>query len=299
MSGNPQGTTGRQNMWKTTRDQIVIEEGFNKRFDMGDIPALGRSIAENGLKRALNVQRNDAGKFVVRDGHRRIAGIDDAIKSGLIDGKTFVINILIEDKEMSRADALILMAVANDGKPLLPLEEAGLYKDLRAEINPATGKTYTILDVCKKVGRGDVHVRDRLALLDAAPEVQEAVKAGTVRATLAQQIVAASKKDHKKQAEMIAQAQSKDGKKTLRTKVDPDARKKNAMSLKMRELQTNLDATSEKLSKKMIALIAQPKMPTSRAQLKEKVGAEFYEIIKLIGAETALRELMKGAESKE
>lgn len=282
MSSNPIGTIGSSRFYKALRASLVVEDGFNVRTDLGEITDLANSIAAQGVKRPLKVQRHEGDSFVVRDGHRRLAAIDNAISRKLIDPAAFEIPIQIEDKSLTKTDLLVLMATENDSKPLLPYEEAVLYKRLRDEGN-------TIAQVCKLVFRGDVHVQQRLALLNAAPEVQEAVKDGTLAATLAQNIQAYSK-DHKAQAELVAQAKSgKSGKAAVREKVDPDKKRAVALRMKVQEVQDDLDATKEKLA------AALAKNEWTQAQVKDLVDAinpALWNVVKLIGAKTALAKII-------
>lgn len=285
----PQGTSTRVNDYKTTLGMLRVVEGFNVRFDLGDLQALSDSIVEHGVERTLNVHRDEEGNFALIDGHRRYAAMQLALKARKIDN-SFQVPIKIADRALTAADRVAMMARANDGKALLPLEEATLYQRLLRE-------HLTIADVCKAVGRGDVHVRDRLSLLTAAPEVQEAVKEGKLAATLAQQIVAFSKKGKvdaeaakEKQREMLKKTtSSKESKKAVRESVDTESRKKAATSAKLSKIKEGFAAVQEAVRVDLRTL------GYTRVQLKEKVGKELFDVVFLMGQESALRGVINAA----
>ena len=55
---------------------LVIEEGFNKRSDYGDIPALALSIVQFGMIEAVKAHKvRGEEKYIVTDGHRRQAAL--------------------------------------------------------------------------------------------------------------------------------------------------------------------------------------------------------------------------------
>jgi hypothetical protein len=66
-----------------------------------------------------------------------------------------------------------LALVTNQGKPLDPTEEAGAFRRF-------TAWGLTIQDIARRIGRSDEFIRQRLALVDASPEVRQAVKAGEI-----------------------------------------------------------------------------------------------------------------------
>ena len=60
---------------RLTLDQVQIEDGFNARIVQGDIKGLANSIAANGVKEPLRGYPIAGGKYVVVNGHRRVAAI--------------------------------------------------------------------------------------------------------------------------------------------------------------------------------------------------------------------------------
>jgi len=287
MSTNPQGTVARSNLWKALRAAITIEDGFNVRADMGDLEALARSIADNGIERPLNVKRdpNAADKFLARDGHRRLAATDLAITKGWVDPATFEIPMVIGDKNSTVLEDLALMARANDGKPLLPYEQAILFKRMQDE-------GMKLADICTAVGKGSVYVRQHLDLLNADPALQEAVKKGEIGKALALKIGEQQRKGKITDVKaLVEQAKGgAKGKSAVLEQVDAHVARTKALKVKVNAIKEDLEGVAANVKERLDAL----KM--SRAELKEKVGADVYEAIRALGKEAALKAIVKGAE---
>lgn len=201
---------------------VMRREGWNPRFDFGEIEALVTSIKANGLLNAIRVKRiaptvlGDGNgptgaqvfNFELIDGDRRLTAVEAILKKepGFFpDG----IPAIIVDKAQEDLTSLIQMFEANSGKPFLPLEEAAAYKRMR-------DAGMSIKAICAAVGRRNTHVNEMLALLEAAPEVQEAVAKGEIGKTEAKQIASIAKGDAAKQRELTAVAKAanqKNGKK--------------------------------------------------------------------------------------
>lgn len=286
-SSNPAGTVARANLWKTLRAAIVVRDGFNVRTDLGNIDDLANSIADHGLERALNVWRDANGNFEVRDGHRRLAAIDHAIKVGRIDAMTFQIPVMIADKSQTEVEALALMARANDGKPLLPYEQAQLFKRM-------ADAGMSVKDIAQAVGKGTVYVRDHLSLLNAAPEVIEAVKDGSIGKALALRIASGQRRGKVLDAaSLVSAAQSKEGKKAVMDKLEPTQVKVRALRVKLDTIKDEAAAKAVNIKERLEAL------GLSRAAIKEKVGADVYEAIRAIGYEAGLRALVRTVEGEQ
>ena len=180
--------------------QILVIPGRNTRFEMGDIEELAQSIMDNGIRKPVEVQVVNK-QYELIDGHRRMAGIE--LAQSLLKGKGTATKVKIPaivKKAMSEEDLAAEMLISNDGKPFLPLEEAMMLKRL-------FDKGESIKDISKRVGRSVSHVSDRLALVGAAPEVQEAIKEGELSTSDAITIV--RKIDSKaKQAEFVGKVKT-------------------------------------------------------------------------------------------
>lgn len=200
---------------------FIIREGWNTRFDMGDIPGLEASIAANGFRRSKPIVaiRNEDRKLEVIDGARRMTAVWNLIKKGheFPEG----IPVSIEDKGSSVVDRTLIMFTANDGKPFLPLEAAAALQRLRDE-------GLTVKQIMAATGKSDVYITETLALLTASEEVKDAVKSGKIGKTLASKIAVKAKGDHAKQKEMVDTAVKggKAGKKLVNETADKIKRRK-------------------------------------------------------------------------
>ena len=193
---------------------IVVQDGFNPRIDMGDIAALMKSIKRNGVKQPITVRK--VGKhFELIDGHRRLVAANKLALDS--------IQARVETGKMSTEEMLNLALVSNDGKPLAPVEEADAFRRLvnggwspRAT-SVATGKSLRL-------------VKDRLTLISAHPDVAAAVKSGKLSVGLGIAIAKKTKTDKKKQAKKVKEATrgatatkrvaAQMGKASLKTKFD-------------------------------------------------------------------------------
>ena len=221
MSTLPADITKVAKLYFADPSAFVIKEGWNTRFDMGDIAGLETSIKANGFRRAKPIVaiRNEDRQLEIIDGARRMTAVWNLLKKGheFPEG----IPVSIEDKSASVVDRTLIMFTANDGKPFLPLEAAAALQRLRDE-------GMTVKQIMAATGKSDVYITDTLALLSAAPEVKEAVKSGKVGKTLASKIAIKAKGDHAKQKEMVEAATKggKAGKKVVNEQADQIKRRK-------------------------------------------------------------------------
>jgi ParB-like chromosome segregation protein Spo0J len=245
------GITKRTTSYMADPKKITIEEGFNARFDMGDIDGLAAEIKEwkakdpstGGLINDLHVKRIPAGDprldagflFEVRDGHRRLA----AIQLLMSKGEVFEVGVPVKivDKASSKIDDLLLMFVANGGKPFLPLEEAAAYSRLREA-------GMTVAQICKAVGRKQMHVTSILALADGDESLKQLVKEGKIGKTMAKDIAVNARGDKAKQAELAKEAAEAGG----------DKKKKRAVGRKVAEARQAKAVRKGKRVPKMRAL---------------------------------------------
>lgn len=211
--------------WNIDPRTITIEDGWNIRFDMGDIDELARSIKAHyqrdpesgGLIHPLGVRRigptdplAQGGKyhFAVVRGHRRTTAIGTLLAAGF--EFEFGVPAKILDKGMDLMSATLEMFIENDQKPLLPLEEAAAFKRLRegdiSEDPPVPGMT--VAQISAATGRSDHHIISTLALLDADEDVVEALKAGDIKPTVARAIAKDARGDKARQKELVKVARA-------------------------------------------------------------------------------------------
>lgn len=251
---NPVGIVKRSNSYYVDPRAVSRKEGFNPRFDFGEIEELAKSIKANGLLQPLRVQRAGVGKFVLVDGERRFTAIELIMKKEP-DYFAEGVHAIIVDAAQDDLTSLIQMFEANTGKNFLPMEEAIAYKRMR-------DAGMTLKQIEKAVQRKHVHIVATLALLEADDDLQQAVKDGTIGATMAKKIATAARGDKAAQKALVVDAkaaQSTKGtaaktkaSKAVKAKIEAArvaAAKKAGRKLKMRALTDDqLGVLGEKLS---------------------------------------------------
>lgn len=258
---NPAGVVKRSNAYFIDPRSVARREGWNPRFDFGEIDALAISIQANGMLNPIRVKRlakpDAQGRvFELIDGDRRLTACEQIIKknpAAFPDG----IPAHIVDKGQDDLTSLIQMFEANSGKVFLPMEEAMAYKRMR-------DAGMTINDICKAVGRKAVHVTEILNLLNADESVKEAVQSGAIGKTMAKQIAKVAKGDKQAQKELVAKAAAakkgdKAAKADLKTSVDKTHRAtaaKRGKTLKIRALSDNqLSVIGKQMADHLVKLL--------------------------------------------
>ena len=172
-------------------ENIHVVEGRNKRFDSSEVDhiQLIGSIIENGVIKPIEVQSRVGVKnhYDLVDGHRRYEACQ-SIKEKYSsvptkDGRpvTHIRSTIVDLK--SESDVLTHMLVSNDSRPFNPLEEAMMIVQLKEESG------LDVKGIAKRIGKSISHISDRLALLSAADEIQDAVAEGTITSSDATTIV--------------------------------------------------------------------------------------------------------------
>lgn len=203
----PSGIIAKTTGYLVNPKLITRRQGFNPRFDFGEISLLAKSIEANGLLMPIRVKRLPAGEaatlgkdFELVDGDRRLTAIELLMSENrATEYLEAGIPAILVDRSQDDITSLIQMFEANTGKSFLPLEEAAAFKRMR-------DAGMTIADICKRVGRADVHVTDTLALLEADDSVKEALASGQIGATDAKVIATAAKGDKEAQADLVKDA---------------------------------------------------------------------------------------------
>lgn len=217
------GVLKRSSAYSIDARTITRRAGWNPRFDFGEIEGLATSLLANGMLNPIRVKRIaptvlDDGKgpagsqvfnFELIDGDRRLTAVELLIKQGKYDA-VFPQGIpaIIVDKAQEDKTSLIQMFEANSGKPFLPLEEAAAYKRMREEFK------MSMKDICAAVGRSQLHVSRMFALLEADPEVQQALEKGEIGKNDAKMIASVARGDKVKQRELMQVAKNANKKKS-------------------------------------------------------------------------------------
>lgn len=136
----------------------------NIRDNIGDITELADSIVAVGLLQPI-VARREGNRLVVVAGHRRLA----AVRQLGWDNVEVIVR-----PPMAPDDVLAAMIIENSQRvDLDPIEEARGLARLAADLDLTSHAA-----IGRKIGRTQVHVSGRLALLNLTPQEQEQVRAG-------------------------------------------------------------------------------------------------------------------------
>jgi len=189
---------GRGDLFKVDPRLIEIDKNWNPRTDYGNMDELTASIIANGVVVPITVRRV-MDKMILVDGERRLKATLAAIKAGN-DIKS--IPARVARNGVSDTEAMFTAIASNDGKPLLPSEEAAAYQKLK-------NWGVTVVDIAKRVGRTEVHIYNRLKLVDAAPEVKVALDKKEIGVTEARNIVMESAGDIEKQKAKLAKTKER------------------------------------------------------------------------------------------
>lgn len=182
---------------------VVVVEGRNSRFDLGDLDELAESIKNNGIQEPAKVQLTASGEYQLVNGHRRHAACLKLVAKGHI--PKFPATVLPAD--VTEAEILASMVVANNGKPFLPLEEAMMLQKLKDEFK------LTDKQIAERIGKSMSHVSNRLILLRADDSIKEALNDGSLKTTEALAVVKKSNGNKEVQRQIAEQA--KQGNKSI------------------------------------------------------------------------------------
>lgn len=221
---------------------IVRREGFNPRFDFGEIEGLARSIVSNGILNAIRVKKTAPGVFELVDGDRRFTAVELLLANHAGGKKDLAYDFpegvpaVVVDAAQDEVTSLIQMFEANTGKPFLPLEKAHAFKRMK-------DAGLTLKDIEQRTGCSDNDIVGSLALLDADDTLKDAVKTGKVSGGLAKSIAVNARGDKAKQADLTKKAidagKDKKAKRAVLKEVDDvrrDKAAKKGLKLKIRAL---------------------------------------------------------------
>ena len=158
---------------------IQVITGWNARLDFEGEDELVASIKERGVLMPLLVRKTDDGRLELVDGERRLRATLRARAEG---AEIVSVPVIVAKRGTNEAELFIDSILSNNGKPFTPTEEAAAFKRLEAW-------GYTVKGIANKTGKSENHVRNRLELAEASPEVKAAVDAGEITIGQAQEIV--------------------------------------------------------------------------------------------------------------
>jgi ParB family chromosome partitioning protein len=252
--------TKRDDIKKVDPRNIEVEEGFNERKDYGDTLAMAHSVVEMGvIEPVIGYKKRGEDKYVLTDGHRRMAGVHLAIrlhnagKAGFEDiSKIEFIRLIPSSSDLK--ERLYIMAITGEGKkPLTDLEKAGMYARL-IEMAKSEGKKRgdAIKEIVTKLGVSQATVYNILKINELPEEIKDAIAkneiSGSTVVTIVREI-----KDEAQQIKAVndaivhakAQAEKEGGK--------SKATASNVKGLKAKSAIQKLKEVAEKLENKEVS----------------------------------------------
>lgn len=161
---------------------IIIEEGFNvegRTDDKEKIRELMLSILGVGqLEPLMGFKVKGEDKYILTDGHRRMAAVNMAIAEG---NEIPYVKLLPSSGNLE--DRLFALVITGIGKePLSPIGEGETYKKL---INLG----YNAKEISEKVGKSLPHVYNMLKLADAPKAVKNSILKNEISSTTVMQML--------------------------------------------------------------------------------------------------------------
>lgn len=155
----------RSDIFHIDPEVIEVEPDWNERTDFSGEDEMVESIKENGVIKPLLVQKTSGNRLLLRDGERRLRATKRARREG---AEIQSVPVIVLNTKATESDVYFQSLLSNEGKPFTPVEEARAFRRL-------IGWGFTVEQIAKRLGKSATHVRNRLELAGASPEVQEAV----------------------------------------------------------------------------------------------------------------------------
>ena len=193
------GAFRRSDYFHAPPESIIIVEGWNPRgpeykFGLDDLDKdLIESVRENGVQEPLRVRKTKGNTLELVNGERRLSAVRAANASG---AEILSVPVIVAPKASNDADLFFDSIIANDGRPISAIGESDAYTRL-------IGWGFTPAQIAKRVGKSLTHVKGRLGLASASPDVKQAVSDGEIPISAAQEIVKTSGGNMDAQAEKL------------------------------------------------------------------------------------------------
>lgn len=180
---------GRTDLYRLDPRDLRVKPDWNNRDfttpeNMEHVESLAISIAEIGVKKAIEVEWKDNTPFIT-DGECRYRATMLAIERGA-DIKT--VPVVLGEKFANEADKLFVQIVGNSGKPFTQLEQAKVFKKL-------LDMGWLQNEIAARSGISNGRVSQILELLTLPEPVKAMVAKGEVSASMAMLTVKAEGND--------------------------------------------------------------------------------------------------------
>lgn len=157
---------------------IEIVDGWNPRTDFDGEDDLVDFIKAGGTLPPLLVRKTADKRLELVDGERRLRAALRAIEEG---AELQSVPVIVARRGAGEAELFFTAIASNGGKAFTATEEAAAYRRL-------ANWGIDVRTIAARSGKSVSHVRNRLELADASPEVKSAVDAGEITIGQAQQI---------------------------------------------------------------------------------------------------------------
>jgi ParB family chromosome partitioning protein len=186
-------------------DNIKVDPDFNVRTEFGDIPALAKDIATNGLTHALTVRLSEDKKCVyIVDGERRFRAINYINNNKLVENGMLDVKCSLEEKGSNEQSRIIRMfSTGANSKALTEIEQAKVVFRLMSVHH------LKVKEIANSIGRPQTYVNHLLDLHSAPTNIKEAVVEKKMSPTAA---IKLSKAPKEKRDEILRKAASGTGK---------------------------------------------------------------------------------------
>lgn len=182
----------RVSYWIPFKD-IGVRDGFNHRYDYGDIRSLADWIYEN--KRVPEPFVLDVlpdARNLVDEGHRRKQAIELLISENKFDHKTLV-EFFPNKSDKTELQRTVNQIVSNNHrKPLTPLEQSSVVFDIKHNFNISSNQ-----EIGNMIGVSRQTVDNLLLISEAGDDVKNQIKVGNMSFTDAVAFVRAQRKQSK------------------------------------------------------------------------------------------------------
>jgi ParB/RepB/Spo0J family partition protein len=160
----------RSDIFHIDPDHINVVDGWNPRTDFEGEADLVASIKERGVMEPLLVRKTKGKQLELIAGERRLRASLRARAEGA-DIKS--VPVIVAKRGTNDADLFADAILENSGKPFTPTEESAAFRRL-------ANWGYDAKMIAARSGKSVSHVRNRLQLAAASPDVKAAVDAGEI-----------------------------------------------------------------------------------------------------------------------
>ena len=190
--------------------QIEMTKDTNSRGHYGDIEQLSKRIKSFGLQGAVRLREiegeNGQTKYAVEDGHRRLEALTNLVSQGTGNsdsGESLeVIWAEIIPQGMGEEDRLMTQLALNTS------QESWSAFDQARHIEKMLLNGVSLEQIKDKMGLGDQAIQQRMSLLKAPAEVQDALQNNDISFSAARAILSIPNEDLQK--ELVEEAKQKD-----------------------------------------------------------------------------------------